>query len=86
MRDTDQYEFRPGVLVTLICRMYCNLSQQPLFATAVITDGRSYNSQLLTKAGDVLGENTKRASKRTWGSGWSEGTRVAIISQSGLWA
>ncbi|KAF2367829.1 Ubiquitin conjugation factor E4 core [Trinorchestia longiramus] len=54
VRDAEQYEFQPGVMVAIICRMYCNLTQLPLFPGAVISDGRSYSPKLLHQARSVL--------------------------------
>ncbi|KAA0183918.1 hypothetical protein HAZT_HAZT005794 [Hyalella azteca] len=54
VRDAEQYEFQPGVMVAIICRMYCNLTQLPLFPAAVIADGRSYSPKLLQQARSVL--------------------------------
>lgn len=55
MRDTDDYDFRPGEVVTDICRIYIQLDCQR-FCAAVAADQRSYSPQLFTDAIQVLGK------------------------------
>ena len=57
VRDTsDDYDFKPGELVTGICRIYTQLECDQ-FCAAVAADERSYSPQLFTDAIQVLGES-----------------------------
>jgi len=53
VHDSDDYDFRPGEVVTGICRIYTQLDCDR-FCAAVAADERSYSPQLFTDAIQVL--------------------------------
>ncbi|XP_037092632.1 ubiquitin conjugation factor E4 A-like [Pollicipes pollicipes] len=53
VRDSDDYDFRPGEVVTDICRIYTQLDCER-FCAAVAADERSYSPRLFTDAIQVL--------------------------------
>lgn len=57
LKDPEKYEFRPKELLKQIVNIYVHLARgdkENIFPTAISKDGRSYNEQLFTAAGDVL--------------------------------
>ena len=59
VKDLNQYEFKPADIVHDICQIYVNLSSEDnpkykKFCLAVGRDDRSYSSNLLSLASDVL--------------------------------
>ena len=54
VKDKDEYEFKPEVIVSDITHIYLNLSNSEDFCKAVSGDGRSYSSELFPKAIHVL--------------------------------
>jgi len=54
VRDKEQFEFKPSLVVSSICKVYKNLNKEASFASAVIADDRSYSPELLVNARNVL--------------------------------
>lgn len=53
-----QYSFNPKKLLTAVCTIFINLSNQDEFISAVARDARSFNVQLFNKACDILNKRT----------------------------
>ncbi|XP_052772600.1 ubiquitin conjugation factor E4 A-like isoform X2 [Mya arenaria] len=54
VKDKNEFEFKPDVLVSDIAKIYLNLSNDEAFCRAVSGDGRSYSPELFPKAVRVL--------------------------------
>ena len=54
VKDKEEYEFKPDVIVSDITQIYLNLSNSEHFCKAVSGDGRSYSPELFPKAIHVL--------------------------------
>ncbi|XP_053392708.1 ubiquitin conjugation factor E4 A-like isoform X2 [Mercenaria mercenaria] len=54
VKDKNEFEFKPGQLVSDITKIYLNLSDNEEFCKAVSGDGRSYSEDLFQKAIKVL--------------------------------
>ncbi|XP_053392702.1 ubiquitin conjugation factor E4 A-like [Mercenaria mercenaria] len=54
VKDKNEFEFKPGQLVSDITKIYLNLSKKEGFCEAVCGDGRSYSEKLFQQAIDVL--------------------------------
>lgn len=58
VKDKDEYDFKPDVIVIDICKIYVHLYESDSFCLAVSQDGRSYSPILFPQAEDVLGIKT----------------------------
>ncbi len=54
VKNLEEYEFRPGEIVTNICKVYVNFTDCDAFVDAVSRDGRSYSPELFRQAEGVL--------------------------------
>lgn len=54
VKDQEEYNFKPAVIVKDICSIYIHLGSSSEFCSAVSKDGRSYSPQLFSLASDVL--------------------------------
>lgn len=54
VKNLDEFSFKPGEIVTDICRIYVNLKDCDGFLASVSRDGRSYSPELFAQASDVL--------------------------------
>ena len=54
VKDKNEFEFKPDVLVSDITKIYLNLSEDEAFCRAVSGDGRSFSPELFPKAVRVL--------------------------------
>lgn len=54
VKSKADYEFKPHEIVSDIMQIYLNLGDSDTFCVAVISDGRSYRSDLFPKAIQVL--------------------------------
>lgn len=54
VEDPQKYDFDPKRTLADLCQIYCNLSHQESFVTAVARDGRLFNVELFAKADRIL--------------------------------
>lgn len=54
VKNLEEFSFRPGEIVTDICKIYVNLKNCDTFLASVSRDGRSYSHELFDQAAEVL--------------------------------
>ena len=54
VKNLNDFAFKPGDIVTDICRIYVNLENCDTFLSSVSRDGRSYSPELFKQASEVL--------------------------------
>jgi len=54
VKNLDEFSFKPGEIVTDICRIYVNFKNCDEFLASVSRDGRSYSPDLFHQAAEVL--------------------------------
>ena len=54
VKNLEEFSFRPGEIVTDICKIYLNLQSCDDFLASVSRDGRSYTPELFQQATEVL--------------------------------
>jgi ubiquitin conjugation factor E4 A len=54
VKNLEEFSFRPGEIVTDICKIYVNLQNCDSFLASVSRDGRSYSPDLFDQAAEVL--------------------------------
>lgn len=54
VKDKDEYDFKPDIIVIDICKIYVHLYESDSFCLAISQDGRSYSPELFKQAEDVL--------------------------------
>ena len=54
VKNLNDFAFKPGEVVTDICRIYVNLKDCDTFLSSVSRDGRSYSPELFKQASEVL--------------------------------
>ena len=55
VKDRDEYEFKPQVILMEIVHIYLHLQASDRFCSAVISDGRSFSSEMMGQSSSVLG-------------------------------
>ena len=54
VKNLEEFSFKPGDIVTDICKIYLNLQSCDGFLAAISRDGRSYTPELFQQASEVL--------------------------------
>jgi ubiquitin conjugation factor E4 A len=54
VKNLNEFSFKPGEIVTDICKIYVNLKDCDTFLASVSRDGRSYSPDLFIQASEVL--------------------------------
>ena len=54
VKNLNEFSFKPGEIVTDICKIYVNLKDCDTFLSSVSRDGRSYSPDLFNQASEVL--------------------------------
>lgn len=54
VQNPESYGFNPRELLSLLCDIYLNLSDQPAFVKGVARDGRSYDAKNFERAKEIL--------------------------------
>lgn len=54
MKDREDFEFKPQVILLEIVQIYLNLEKDDTFCVAVLSDERSFTPKLLHQAAKIL--------------------------------